>query len=244
MYLVPQILAALAVSLGPFAAGLGKGYSSPAVDSLKEQQNRFPAAVSNTSSGVFTVSEQQASWVASLSLLGAFFGGMLGGLAMRFGRKRVLLITSLPFSASWLMTVFASSVEMMFATAFVGGFCCAIVLVVTQVTHHKAYHFNNILTVWITVLVNVTVPHLLNTSPAFYKTRRFITVYTTARKATLIHSMPPSCFNKIRFNIILSSANRSEESSLILKFSPPKPCMHFYSHPYVSHASQISPSVI
>jgi MFS family permease len=79
------------------------------------------------------VSEQQASWVASLSLLGAFFGGMLGGLAMRFGRKRLLLITSLPFSASWLMTVFASSVEMMFATAFVGGFCCAIVLVVTQV---------------------------------------------------------------------------------------------------------------
>ena len=146
MYPVSQILAALAVSLGPFAAGLGKGYSSPAVDSLKEQQNRFPAAVSNTSSGIFTVSEQQASWVASLSLLGAFFGGMLGGLAMRFGRKRVLLITSLPFSASWLMTVFASSVEMMFATAFVGGFCCAIVLVVTQVTHHKAYHFNNILT--------------------------------------------------------------------------------------------------
>ncbi|KAJ9580108.1 hypothetical protein L9F63_004250, partial [Diploptera punctata] len=128
-----QILAALAVSLGPFAAGLGKGYSSPAVDSLKEQQHRFPAAIANTSSGVFTVSEQQASWVASLSLLGAFFGGMLGGLAMRFGRKRILLMTSLPFSASWLMTVFASSVEMMFATAFVGGFCCAIVLVVTQV---------------------------------------------------------------------------------------------------------------
>ncbi|PNF25221.1 hypothetical protein B7P43_G13877 [Cryptotermes secundus] len=89
--------------------------------------------MSNSSSGIFTVSEQQASWVASLSLLGAFFGGMLGGLAMRFGRKRVLLITSLPFSASWLLTVFASSVEMMFATAFVGGFCCAIVLVVTQV---------------------------------------------------------------------------------------------------------------
>ncbi|XP_021941806.1 facilitated trehalose transporter Tret1-like [Zootermopsis nevadensis] len=128
-----QILAALAVSLGPFAAGLGKGYSSPAVDSLKEQQQRFPEAVANASSGIFTVSEQQASWVASLSLLGAFFGGMLGGLAMRFGRKRVLLVTSLPFSASWLLTVFASSVEMMFATAFVGGFCCAIVLVVTQV---------------------------------------------------------------------------------------------------------------
>ncbi|XP_068083495.1 facilitated trehalose transporter Tret1-like [Anabrus simplex] len=133
-----QVLAALAVSLGPFAAGLGKGYSSPAIASLQEQQQqqqRLPggAGSAHNATGIFTVSAQQASWVASLSLLGALFGGMLGGLAMRFGRKRVLLLTSLPFSASWLVTVFASSVEMMFATAFVGGFCCAIVLLVTQV---------------------------------------------------------------------------------------------------------------
>jgi len=33
-----QVLAALAVSLGPLAAGLGKGYSSPAIASLQEIQ--------------------------------------------------------------------------------------------------------------------------------------------------------------------------------------------------------------
>jgi hypothetical protein len=48
------------------------------------------------------------SWVASLSLLGALFGGMFGGLAMQYGRKRVLgdfqydsqlqLDSSFPFS--------------------------------------------------------------------------------------------------------------------------------------------------
>lgn len=32
------MLAALAVSLGPLAAGLGKGYSSPAIASLQELQ--------------------------------------------------------------------------------------------------------------------------------------------------------------------------------------------------------------
>ncbi|XP_052126812.1 facilitated trehalose transporter Tret1-2 homolog [Frankliniella occidentalis] len=136
-----QVLAALAVSLGPFAAGLGKGYSSPAIASLQEQQ-RVPldpggaaGAVGGgggTSAG-FTVSPQQASWVASLSLLGALFGGLLGGMAMRYGRRKVLLVTAVPFSASWLVTVFATSVEMMFVTAFVGGFCCSIVLLVTQV---------------------------------------------------------------------------------------------------------------
>lgn len=121
------MLATLAVSLGPFAAGLGKGYSSPAIASLEEQQLQ-PRNVST-----FSVSPQQASWIASLSLLGALFGGLFGGMSMQFGRRKVILATSLPFSLSWLMTVFATRVEVMFFTAFVGGFCCAIVLLVTQV---------------------------------------------------------------------------------------------------------------
>ncbi|XP_046662007.1 facilitated trehalose transporter Tret1-like isoform X1 [Homalodisca vitripennis] len=125
------ISAALAVSLGPFAAGLGKGYSSPAIASIQEKQQY--AIHTGNYSGAFVVSPQQQSWVASLSLLGALFGAIFGGIAMKFGRKRVLVFTSIPFSASWLVTVFANSVEIMFATGFVGGFCCAIVLLVSQV---------------------------------------------------------------------------------------------------------------
>lgn len=94
--------------------------------------------------------------MASLSLLGALFGGLFGGtwiefafqnyqnsifyfilcyagLAMQYGRKKVLALMSLPFSLSWILTVFAKSVETMFMTAFIGGFCCAIVSMVTQV---------------------------------------------------------------------------------------------------------------
>ncbi|XP_065092104.1 facilitated trehalose transporter Tret1-2 homolog [Ochlerotatus camptorhynchus] len=123
-----QIIAALAVSIGPLAAGLGKGYSSPAIASLQDlhlrQRGNYTA---------FPVNDQQASWIASLSLLGALFGGMFGGVAMQYGRKRVLALMSLPYSLSWILTVFAKSVETMFFTAFVGGFCCAIVSTVTQV---------------------------------------------------------------------------------------------------------------
>lgn len=61
----PQIVAALAVSLGPLAAGLGKGYSSPAIASLQELQIRTRGNYTS-----FTISDQEASWVASLSLLG------------------------------------------------------------------------------------------------------------------------------------------------------------------------------
>uniref|UniRef100_A0A182NU56 Major facilitator superfamily (MFS) profile domain-containing protein n=1 Tax=Anopheles dirus TaxID=7168 RepID=A0A182NU56_9DIPT len=123
-----QIIAALAVSLGPLAAGLGKGYSSPAIDNLQELQN-----VKRGNYTHFSVNDQQVSWIASLSLLGALFGGMFGGLAMQYGRKRVLTLMSLPFSISWILTMFAKSVETMFFTAFVGGFCCAIVSTVAQV---------------------------------------------------------------------------------------------------------------
>lgn len=52
---------------------------------------------------------------------------------MQYGRRRLLTLMSLPFSISWILTVFAKSVEMMFATAFLGGFCCSIVTMVTQV---------------------------------------------------------------------------------------------------------------
>lgn len=58
---------------------------------------------------------------------------MFGGLAMQHGRKRILAIMSIPFSLSWVLTVFAKSVDTMFLTAFFGGFCCAIISMVTQV---------------------------------------------------------------------------------------------------------------
>lgn len=138
------------MSLGPFAAGLGKGYSSPALASLQslnalhhhQQSNRVhwgnssSAATIRSSGGVgggFSVSNQEGSWIASLSLLGALFGGPLGGVAMRYGRKRILLAIAIPFSFFWLLTVFANSVIMMYVTAFGCGFCSAIVLLVSHV---------------------------------------------------------------------------------------------------------------
>ncbi|XP_026315938.1 facilitated trehalose transporter Tret1-like [Hyposmocoma kahamanoa] len=123
---LPQVLAALAVSLAPFSAGLSKGYSSPAIASLQG-----PGA--NATRRDFQLTDQQASWLASLSFLGALFGGMAGGAAMRHGRRRVLSLAAAPCSASWLLTVLATSVRMMCVTAFLGGFCCSILTMLSQV---------------------------------------------------------------------------------------------------------------
>lgn len=71
--------------------------------------------------------------MASLSLLGALFGCLVGGLMMQVGRRRSLLLIALPFSGSWLLTVFAQRVEMMYSTSFIGGFFSAVTLLATQV---------------------------------------------------------------------------------------------------------------
>ena len=147
-----QMLAALAVSVGPLAVGLGKGYSSPALDSLRGgayASSSTGGAGWNYAAGArgvsapppagLTITEQQASWVASCSLLGALIGAPLAGVAMRYGRRRLLLCSAPPFSASWLLAVFASSVEMVYASSFFGGLCCALVLIVTQVDIDLVY---------------------------------------------------------------------------------------------------------
>ena len=60
-------------------------------------------------------------------------GSLVSFLVLWAGRKNSLLLVSLPFSASWMLTVFATNVEMMFCTAFTAGLCSAIIIVVSQV---------------------------------------------------------------------------------------------------------------
>ncbi|XP_068236877.1 facilitated trehalose transporter Tret1-like isoform X1 [Palaemon carinicauda] len=128
-----QVVATMIVALGPLATGLGKGYSSPALASMQ-----VTPTVNSTLN--FSITTEQGSWIASLSLLGAFFGGIPGGLAMRFGRKSILAIVALPFALSWFLTVFATSVYMVYASSFMCGICSAIVSLVTPVYISEIAH--------------------------------------------------------------------------------------------------------
>ncbi|XP_037076673.1 facilitated trehalose transporter Tret1-like [Pollicipes pollicipes] len=120
---ITQVLATLAVSMGPLAVGLGKGYSSPALASLAG-----PASL-----GGLAISPEEGSWVASLSLLGALVGGLPAGLALRLGRRRVLAAVALPFAGAWWLAAGAGSVRALYAAAFVSGLCSAVVALVTPV---------------------------------------------------------------------------------------------------------------
>lgn len=125
----------MVVSLGPLATGLGKGYSSPALASMQ-----LPISTNETHSSDFSITPEEGSWIASLSLLGAFFGGLPGGLAMKLGRKRTLFMVAFPFSLFWLLTVFATCVQMVYASSFLCGICSAIVSLVTPVYISEIAH--------------------------------------------------------------------------------------------------------
>ena len=133
-----QVISTLAVSFGPFAVGLGKGYTSPALASLlpnedADQIPSFSSALPN-----IKITQQQGSWVASLSLLGALFGGLCSSLIIKHGRRKTLMFVSIPLSISWAFTLFAFNVEMIFASAFVAGFCSAIVQVKFSLSNEES----------------------------------------------------------------------------------------------------------
>lgn len=73
------------------------------------------------------------SWVASLSMLGAGCGALIGDWIMRRGRKLALQLTSLPLAAAWILTGFAPCIELVFVTSFIGGLCSALITMVAQV---------------------------------------------------------------------------------------------------------------
>ncbi|CAL4098681.1 unnamed protein product [Meganyctiphanes norvegica] len=133
----PQVLASLMVAMGPLATGLGRGYSSPALASMQ-----IPLPVNHTYKHPyhFTITPDEGSWIASLSLLGAFFGGIPGGIAMGYGRRNVLIAVSLPFALCWLLTVFASNVKMVYASSFLCGLFSAVVSLVTPVYISEIAH--------------------------------------------------------------------------------------------------------
>ncbi|CAL4214303.1 unnamed protein product, partial [Meganyctiphanes norvegica] len=134
---LPQVLASLMVAVGPLATGLGRGYSSPALASM---QIPLPVNYTYKHPYHFTITPDEGSWIASLSLLGAFFGGIPGGLAMSYGRRNVLIAVSLPFALCWLLTVFASNVKMVYASSFLCGLFSAVVSLVTPVYISEIAH--------------------------------------------------------------------------------------------------------
>ncbi|XP_019874968.1 facilitated trehalose transporter Tret1-like [Aethina tumida] len=112
-------LAALSVNLIAFSAGSAYSWTSPVLPKLKNQtQSPLPSPLTTT----------QESWIASLTSLGAVFGPIFSGImAEKIGRKKTLLIFSVPSLVSHLIVAYATRIEMLFVARFLVGIGCGCV---------------------------------------------------------------------------------------------------------------------
>nr|XP_026499441.1 facilitated trehalose transporter Tret1-like isoform X2 [Vanessa tameamea] len=122
-----QYIATGIVNLGAFAAGVCVAWSSSALPLFTSGQVEFPSARSegfstNGTHPKLVLTESEASWVASLLCLGAFWGAVPAGLiSEHFGRKKTLLYLALPLVVSWILVASSPNVYGIYVGRFVGG---------------------------------------------------------------------------------------------------------------------------
>ncbi|KAF5285983.1 hypothetical protein FQR65_LT12980 [Abscondita terminalis] len=113
MFFVDRSLQYLLFCVGCFCTlqpGLNDGWSSFAL----------PQLLSNTST--IPMTNDEGSWVALSFPMGTICGAILSALTIdAFGRKRMLLVGTLPLCGTWLVIGFARTILLLCAARFVAG---------------------------------------------------------------------------------------------------------------------------
>ncbi|OXA56451.1 Facilitated trehalose transporter Tret1-2 [Folsomia candida] len=107
-----QLLGALAANMGALALGTVLSWPAVALPNLR---------VDPDFTGNLTTSQE--SWIGSIVSLGAVAAGPVGGVGIElFGRRKAMLVCSVPFFMGWMLIHFASSVSHILVGRFVTGF--------------------------------------------------------------------------------------------------------------------------
>ncbi|XP_037978426.2 facilitated trehalose transporter Tret1 [Plutella xylostella] len=98
-----QVLASVVANLGTINTGMAFGFSAVALPQMQGANSTLP------------VTEDQASWIASLSSAGTPVGCILSGYLMdAIGRRPTLIVTEIPLILGWLLVAFAQNVPMLY----------------------------------------------------------------------------------------------------------------------------------
>ncbi|CAG9819295.1 unnamed protein product [Phaedon cochleariae] len=105
-----QYFAALTVNLGIVCSEMHYGWPSPYIPVLR------------SGNYTFQITSEEGSWLTVIPLIGAITGAFVTALIVdRLGRKKLIIFSSIPFLASWLMVGFAKSSSWMFVGRFLAG---------------------------------------------------------------------------------------------------------------------------
>lgn len=125
---VPQILASCIGYLANIQVGFNMSYSSILIPQLSD-----PLCL-------FTITKSEASWIASLVTISLPIGAVLGGiLTDRFGRKKLMLSSCIPFLIGWLMIASTKGVYQIYGARIIagmaGGMTTIVLVYVSEISH-------------------------------------------------------------------------------------------------------------
>lgn len=128
---LPQYVCAIIASVGAFVIGTGLAWTSPTLELLRDV---------NSTAQLHLTSKSQESWISAWTPIGAIIGALPAGyLADLLGRKKLMIIFSIPWIATWAMLIFGTSVNMLYASRFISGiviglFCALLPLYVNEIS--------------------------------------------------------------------------------------------------------------
>merc|ERR1712018_338368 len=126
--LLAQLFPTIIVNLAALSSGMGYGFSAIALPQLKEVasnafgRNEFARSYYQP----FTIDDETGSWIAGIFGLGAIFGGFAAALlGSKFGRRKSLLLLTIPDIIGWIMIAAAQNLPMILIGRFLQGFAAA-----------------------------------------------------------------------------------------------------------------------
>merc|ERR1719510_909497 len=126
--LLAQLFPTIIVNLAALSSGMGYGFSAIALPQLKEvTKNAFSQSDSARSYyQPFTIDDDGGSWIAAIFGLGAIFGGFAAAiLGSKFGRRKSILILTIPDILGWILIAASQNLSMILAGRFLQGFASA-----------------------------------------------------------------------------------------------------------------------
>lgn len=125
-----QVLAACIAHSMVIQVGINMSFSAVLLPQLRE------------SDSTININLSQASWIASIVTASLPLGSLaIGPLMDKFGRKKMCMLTTLPFLISWTLHSFATNVWFIYIARIVAGFGAGLstvgIVYVSEISHPK-----------------------------------------------------------------------------------------------------------